>query len=134
MNSLAFFIVSTLSLVLVLVIRKFKKDSRPVVRVCQVGGRIGIVLRSDQEKASRKYWKKMRKIEKQHETHVSLHPRGQIIPVTPVYVFNPGYSPYYILVNMCRPEQAVFHVPDPYQTDQGALKDAHRHFFGREWK
>ncbi len=107
--------------------------SKPVVCVCRVENRLGVVLRKDHEKHSRKFWKSVAKMELNSGSKFAVPLRGIAIPVGPIYVFPPDSRALRTLLDKCRVEQSAFNVPEFFQDDVYALKDAHKYLFGREW-
>jgi hypothetical protein len=102
--------------------------SKPVVCVCRIDGRVGIVLQRDLQKSARKYWWKYRLGKKCWEcnTLTSIDKRrsgnyiGHTIGVDPTFVLNDDIGSGGVLdsiLERCYVEQAAFYVPFPSSRD-----------------
>jgi hypothetical protein len=101
----------------------------PLVCVCEINGVVGVVRRSDYNKASRRYWRKHR-----FDTGALPDGRGRIISVSPTFTFkvvkgesNPRLQ---TLIKDCRVERACFAVEPFYPETAGLFADAWRHIHG----
>jgi hypothetical protein len=84
----------------------------PVVCVCKVNGRVGIVLRSDYQKASRAHWRQFQKGKAKYDSGFITASNGHIIEVKPVFVFCEAHRELFeALARSCYVERAVFEVP-----------------------
>lgn len=109
---------------------KRAKHHHPIVCVCKVNNRIGVVLRRDHNRASERHWGR------RMPYYFSNKKRGTSFPwildVSPVFVFEDESREYKTLITDCRTEVAVFSVP-PVGDNTTMLVQAHQHFFNKPW-
>ena len=106
---------------------------RPVVRVCVVNGKVGVVLRQDYDNASRQYWDPYyRGILRYDAGHISAA-SGRRVVVDPVFVFTLRSPEYYTRVYGCYVEEALFHVRRMPDDGLNPLAKAHQHIHGKPW-
>gem|GEM_PF-5398299 len=109
---------------------------KPVICVCSVDGRIGIVLHRDYHRATRRYWRKVRLLkwlswkfqigEKHYEwSPVIPSAQGLLLKVSPVFVLENrsndvnldnivgGINSFQVIAARCYIEKATFEVPKP---------------------
>ena len=109
-----------------------REHYRPIICVCEVNGRIGVVLRDDLHKASREYWKQYYDGRHYDSGHVAA-PDGRRLKVEPLFNFK-GWSPeYYTICISCYVEQATFDVPAVGKDDPGQIAEAYQYFHGKPW-
>lgn len=112
---------------------KFPKSRRPVICVCKVQGRVGVVLREDYDSASRKYWKPYYDGEEDYDAGHITAPCGQRLELAPVFVFEPQSREYYTLCYSCYVEQATFEVPFVAKEDLNPIGEAWKYFHKCAW-
>jgi hypothetical protein len=103
---------------------------KPVVCICQVNDRVGVVLRSDSNKASHDFWKPhiTGKIRYDHGSAAAW--RGRYMNVKPVFVFRPDSNEYANLLNGCYVERATFEVPHQSGDERAKFLEAFKYFHG----
>jgi hypothetical protein len=105
----------------------------PIICVCEVNGRIGIVLRDDYHKASKEYWKRYYDGKAHYDFgHVSA-PFGRRLKVGPMFNFKAGSDEYYTICAACYVEHAVFDVPAVYKDEPSQMAEAYQYFHGKPW-
>jgi|SRR3989344_1175920 len=105
---------------------------RPVICVCKVDSRrVGVALRDDLHRSSRKYWKRYLQGKERYDAFHIVAPSGHRIDVCPVYVFEDYSREYLTLVSRCYVEQATFHVPAENLAGPNPIDEACRYIFGR---
>jgi hypothetical protein len=111
-------------------------DRRPIVCVCEVNGRVGVVLRKNYNKASKLFWRPYLQGKTPHynNEHNALF-EGRLISVKPIFVFKSGSREYRTLVSGCYVEKATFEVPFIEECELPVLElhIAHKHIYGRQW-
>jgi len=111
-----------------------RKYHRPIVCMCEVNGRIGVVLRRDYNKASRRYWKPYYDAEKIYDAGYISAPDGFRIEVSPIFVFKAYSQEYYTLAYSCYVERAIFDVPLISKGELNPIAKAYQYFHGKPWK
>lgn len=115
--------------------RKRRGRNIPVICVCFVQGRIGVVLRKDYDTASQKYWQPYLEGKEKYDFGYITQPQGCRLKVSPVFVFDPLSKEYATLARSCYVEQAVFDVPHLPKSmdDTDTMEAAWLHIFGYQW-
>ncbi len=109
-----------------------RNHHRPVICVCEVNGRIGIVLRRDYDEASRRYWKQYYDGKHYDSGHVAA-PDGRRLQVEPLFNFKAWSPEYYTICYGCYVERATFDVPAVWKDEPGQIAEAHQYFHGKPW-
>lgn len=95
-----------------------------------------MVLRADYEKASQEYWKPYYKGRERYDFGHIATPRGRLIKVNPVFIFDSHSDEYHTLTYRCYTERAMFEVPW-WEINRGERQDeldaAFQYFFGRSF-
>ena len=109
-----------------------KNHHRPIICVCEVNGRIGIVLRGDYDEASRRYWKQYYDGKYYDAGHVAA-PDGRRLKVEPLFNFIAWSPEYYTICCGCYVERATFDVPAVYKNEPSQISEAYQYFHGKPW-
>jgi hypothetical protein len=105
---------------------------RPIICVCEVNGRMGVVLRRDYNEASRQYWKQYYDGKHYDAGHV-VAPEGRRLQVEPLFNFKAWSPEYYTICFGCYVERAIFDVPAVLKDESGQIAEAHQYFHGKPW-
>lgn len=100
--------------------------------MCEVNGRIGVVLRRDYDEASRNYWKPYYDATAKYDSGSSTAPYGHRLEVSPVFVFT-WSGGYYELAQGCYVERATFDVPHVAAAQLNPIAEAFQYFHGYPW-
>ncbi len=113
---------------------KWRERHRPVVCVCRVNDRVGVVLRKDHNRGSRMEWAPYMKGEEHYDRIAEARCLGRILVVPNVFTFRGGPELDTLLYG-CYVEEAIFSVPrlDGGTTPKRMLENAHEHFHGKPW-
>ena len=123
----------TIALLLAMILfvehRKRNRYRKPVVCVCEVNGKIGLVLRQDLDNASRAHWAPYCSGNEQHDPGFISAPFGINLEVSPMFVFSDRLSDEFrALVSGCFVEKSSFEVPRHAEVDQ--YDEAKRYLYG----
>jgi hypothetical protein len=106
---------------------------RPIICVCRVDGRVGIVLRKDYESASHQYWKPYYDGKEDYDAGHIMAPCGRRLEVSKVFVFEPHSREYYTICYECYVEQAMFEVPWVPKENLNPIGEAWQYLHKRPW-
>ena len=108
-------------------------EHHPVVLICQVNGRVGVVLKKDFELASFHYWDRQSKLLHQMSvggTRVSGNASVVRQLVEPMFVFSSESEFYKFLLSKCFVERGDFRVGQISESAPREFAKAYKHFFG----
>lgn len=110
-----------------------QKYHRPIICICRVNGKIGVVLRKDYDKASQDYWKPYYDGKEDYDAGHIMAPSGRRLGVSPVFVFERGSKEYYTLCYGCYVEQADFEVPWVPKESLNPIGEAWQYLHKHPW-
>jgi len=111
--------------------RKRLLRTKPVVRVCEENGRVGVVLRRDYDAVSKAEWQPYIDGTKQHDPGHVVAPFGRRLQLEPVFVFKSGSPEYFTLMYYCFVERAEFYVPCLRDNQMNDIASAWQYIFGK---
>lgn len=85
--------------------------TRPVICVCQVDGKVGVVLRQDYDRASQDCWTEVSQLSKKEPGKKSSGFAPHRVVVEPVFLFKADCPKLKRIIERCFPEKAIFHLP-----------------------
>lgn len=120
---------------------KILKKKKLLICVCQVNGRVGIILMSDFLKASKAYWKQFHNGSREYADWRMDARTGNVIPVPDdkVFVFRKeafnfedsgDKNGFNAIIERCLAQRAVFDVPSIDDPNSG--RKARKHFFNEK--
>ena len=109
-----------------------RSHHRPIICICEVNGRIGVVLRRDYDEASRRYWKQYYDGKNYDSGHIAA-PDGCRLEVEPLFNFKAWSPEYYQICYGCYVERAIFYVPAVGKDQSSEIAEAYQYFHGKPW-